>query len=173
MRNLSKRVTGLAAFAFGIGAVAIAAPAETLEGRWSATVVQNGVAIPFRLDISGEGKSAVGTLYNGEDKETTTSANIQNGKVELDFDHYLTWITATVKNGELDGTIAISRRGNGNKPGEGEDAAKNGKALGSPFHALRVVCGVLRRRQRLRTYRRLTVSGRFRTNRPRVRRRGA
>jgi thiol-disulfide isomerase/thioredoxin len=139
MRNLSKRATGLAAFAFGIGAVAMAAPAENLEGRWSATVVQNGVAIPFRLDISGEGKSAIGTLYNGEDKETTTSANIQNGKVELDFDHYLTWITATVKNGELDGTIAISRRGNGNKPGEGEDAAKNGKALGSPFHATRYV----------------------------------
>jgi len=137
MRNLSK-LTGLAAVALGIGAVAMAAPAENLEGRWSATVVQNGVTIPFRLDISGDGKSAVGTLYNGEDKETTTSAKIQDGKVELDFEHYLTWITATVKNGELNGTIAISRRGTGNKPGEGEES-KNGKAVGSPFHATRYV----------------------------------
>ena len=137
MRNLSKR-TGLAAVVLGIGAVAMAAPADNLEGRWSATVVQGGVTIPFRLDISGESKSAVGTLYNGEDKETTTSAKIENGKVELDFEHYLTWITATVKNGELDGTIAISRRGNGNKPGEGEEA-KNGKPVGSPFHATRYV----------------------------------
>jgi thiol-disulfide isomerase/thioredoxin len=137
MRNLSK-LTGLAAVALGIGAVAMAAPAENLEGRWSATVVQNGVSIPFRLDIAGDGKSAVGTLYNGEDKETTTSAKIQDGKVELDFEHYLTWITATVKNGELDGTIAISRRGTGNKPGEGEES-KNGKAVGSPFHATRYV----------------------------------
>src|ERR1700685_4256613 len=124
MRNLSKKVTGLAAVALGIGAMALAAPAENLEGRWSATVVQNGTPIPFRLDISGDGKTAVGTLYNGEDKETTTSAKIENGKVELDFEHYLTWITATVKNGELDGTIAISRRGNGNKPGE-DEVAKN------------------------------------------------
>jgi thiol-disulfide isomerase/thioredoxin len=140
MKNLSKKVTGLAALALGIGAVAMAAPAENLDGRWAATVVQNGVTIPFRLDISGEGKSAVGTLYNGEDKETTTGAKIENGKVELDFDHYLTWITATVKNGELDGTIAISRRGNGNKPGEGEEAAKGGRAgAGSPFHAVRYV----------------------------------
>ena len=116
MRKLSKTMTGMAAFAFGIGAVAMAAPADSstssLDGRWAATVVQNGVTIPFRLDVSGDGKTAVGTLYNGEDKETTTAAKIENGKVELDFEHYLTWITATVKNGELDGTIAISRRGN-------------------------------------------------------------
>ena len=112
----------------------MAASAENLDGRWAATVVQNGVAIPFRLDISGDGKTASGTLYNGEEKEITTSAKIENGKVELDFDHYLTWITATVKNGELDGTIAISRRGNGNKPGEGEEAAstsKGGRSVGA------------------------------------------
>ena len=169
MSNLSKHVTGLAVVAFGMGAVAMAAPAENLDGRWSATVVQNGVTIPFRLDISGDGKSAVGTLYNGEDKETTTSANIQNGKVELDFEHYLTWITATVKNGELDGTIAISRRGNGNKPGEGEEA-KNGKAVGSPFHATRYVAPAGGRGCNIP---RSTESGRFRTSLRRVRKRGA
>jgi len=32
-----------------------------------ATTVQNGVTIPFRLEISGEGKNAVGTLFNGEE----------------------------------------------------------------------------------------------------------
>src|ERR1700689_4992888 len=127
MKHLSTRMTGMAAIALGVGIVAMAAPAKSLDGRWAATVVQNGVTIPLRLDISGDGKSAVGTLYNGEDKETTTGAKIENGKIELDFEHYLTWITATVKNGELDGTIAISRRGNGNKPGEGEEAASTGK----------------------------------------------
>ena len=130
--------------ALGMGAVAMAAADENLDGRWAATVVQSGATIPFRLEISGSGKNVVGTLYNGEDKETTTSASVQNGKVELDFEHYLTWITATVKDGELDGTVAISRRGAGNKPGEGEEAVatKNGKVArgaGSPFHAVRYV----------------------------------
>jgi thiol-disulfide isomerase/thioredoxin len=141
MRSLSGSFTGFAVAAMSLGTVAMAAPAENLDGRWAASVVQNGVAIPFRLDISGEGKNAVGTLYNGEEKETTTSANVQNGKVELTFDHYFTWITATVKDGELNGTIAITRRGNGNKPGEGEefDTAKGGRTTGSPFHAKRYV----------------------------------
>jgi thiol-disulfide isomerase/thioredoxin len=152
MIHISKRMTGMAAIALGVGVAAMAAPADSsasksLDGRWAATVVQNGVTIPFRLDISGDGKSAVGTLYNGEDKETTTSAKIDNGKVELDFEHYLTWITATVKNGEIDGTIAISRRGKGDKPGEDEAPAaantgkggRNAAGAGSPFHAVRYV----------------------------------
>ena len=84
MRNYLRSISPVV-IALGIGAVAMAAADENLDGRWAATVVQNGVAIPFRLEISGSGKNVVGTLYNGEDKETTTSASIQNGKVELDF----------------------------------------------------------------------------------------
>lgn len=144
MRNFLKGISPIAVV-LGLGAVALAAPEENLDGRWAATVVQNGVAIPFRLDISGSGKNAVGTLYNGQDQETTTSAKVENGKIELDFEHYLTWITATVNNGELDGTVAITRRGTGNKPGEGEEAVATGKngrvarGAGSPFHAVRYV----------------------------------
>ena len=94
MRNLLNSWIGPATSAAGMAAMALltagaaaAAPAENLDGRWAATVVQNGVTIPFRLDISGDGKTAVGTLYNGEEVETTTSANIHDGKVELDFEH--------------------------------------------------------------------------------------
>ena len=144
MRNLLRTLSP-AVVALGMGATAMAADTN-LDGRWSATIVQNGVTIPFRLDISGStGKNVVGTLYNGEEKETTTAAKIENGKVELDFEHYLTWVTATVKDGEIDGTVAISRRGAGNKPGEGEEAVATGKngrvarGAGSPFHATRYV----------------------------------
>src|SRR6202044_3631690 len=85
--------------------------AGSLEGRWSATLVTQGITIPFRLDISGDGDTAVGTLYNGQDKELTTSASIKDGKVQLNFDHYQTTIVATVKDGELDGNVVIGRRG--------------------------------------------------------------
>ena len=71
--------------------------AENLDGRWAATITKDGVAVPFRLDISGNGTNVVGKLYNGsEDYETTTSASFDNGTLQLNFLHYLTSITAQV-----------------------------------------------------------------------------
>ena len=135
MRSFSRSFIGLATLALGAGAIATA---ENLEGRWSATLVQGGVTIPFRLDISGDGDKAVGTLYNGEDKEFTTSASIKDGKVELNFDHYLTSIVATVKDGQLDGTIEVTRRGASRAGGALEDNGVR-RGSGSPFHATRYV----------------------------------
>jgi thiol-disulfide isomerase/thioredoxin len=144
MRSLLRSLAGVAAVALGIGG-GTAAQAQNLEGRWAATVVQGGVAIPFRLDISGDGSNAVGTLYNGEDKETTTSANIHDGKVELNFEHYLVSITGTLKDGELDGKVVNSRRtGNGNaggassRPAPDPSSEEAGRG-GSAFHAVRYV----------------------------------
>jgi thiol-disulfide isomerase/thioredoxin len=137
MRSFSRRLVGLAGMAACFGVAAIAAPAESLNGRWAATVVQNGVTVPFRLDISGEGKNVVGTLYNGEDKENTTSASIKGGKVELNFDHYLTYLKATLKDGELDGELAITLRVRGVSIDDSE--IDNRREGNSPFHAKRYV----------------------------------
>ena len=81
MRSLSRSLTAVAAVAFGVAA----AHAESLDGRWSATVVQGGITIPFRLDISSDGSNVTGTLYNGDEKEITTSASLRDGKLELNF----------------------------------------------------------------------------------------
>ena len=108
------------------------------DGRWVATITQDGVAIPFRLDISGSGGNAVGKLYNGsDDYETTTSASIENGTVQLDFLHYLTSITAQVKEGELDGQLTVVRRSPINIT-PGALSAKSNNVV-SPFHATRYV----------------------------------
>jgi peroxiredoxin len=82
------------------GSVAVA-----VDGRWDATITLNGTVIPFRLDISGEGSSFTGTLFNGDLKQTTTSAKIDNGTVVLAYDHYLTRIIATLKDGRLEGKV--------------------------------------------------------------------
>jgi peroxiredoxin len=137
MRSILKSVVTPASFVLGLSAVAAAAPSGNLDGRWAATVVQNGVTIPFRLDISGSEGNPVGTLYNGEDKETTTSASYKDGKLQLDFDHYLTYIAATEKDGELDGTVGITLRVRGVSP---EDNSTDTRTRGnSPFHAKRYV----------------------------------
>jgi peroxiredoxin len=134
MRNVLRTLSAAAAVALGI-ASAQTAVAENLNGRWAATVVEGGVTIPFRLDISGDGANVTGTLYNGEDTETTTSASVRDGKVELNFEHYLTSIDATVKDGELDGRIVVTRRSGVNRQAGAEEAAHGG----SPFHAKRYV----------------------------------
>jgi len=142
LHNLWKQmsVAGFAVVALGFSAFAADATSANLEGRWDATLTQKGLAIPFRLDITGDGDKAVGTLYNGEDKETTTSAKIENGKVRLSFEHYLTTITADVKDGELDGAVTVTRRSPINiTPGATPPEEASAKNSVSPFHAKRYV----------------------------------
>jgi thiol-disulfide isomerase/thioredoxin len=111
--------------------------ADNLEGRWAATLTQNDLVIPFRLDISGSGSNVTGTLYGGDDTETTTSARIENGSVQLTFEHYLTTINAKVKDGELDGQLIVARRSPINiTPGQYSATASDSI---SAFHAKRYV----------------------------------
>jgi thiol-disulfide isomerase/thioredoxin len=107
-------------------ALATASPAgaESLEGRWTATVTVNGTAIPFRLDLSGDGPSFKGTLFNGDDTQTTTSATHEGQTVVLKLDHYLTNIVATEQDGVLVGRVEMRN-----------DKDPNG----SPFRAVRYV----------------------------------
>jgi thiol-disulfide isomerase/thioredoxin len=109
MKNLSKNLT-LTAIFLGLGASgAWASPASfsagSIDGRWDATVTINGTVIPFRLDISSDGATLTGTLYNGDDKETTTSTKLDNGTIVLNYETYLTSIKATAKDGQLEGTV--------------------------------------------------------------------
>jgi thiol-disulfide isomerase/thioredoxin len=109
MKNLSTSI-GITAIFLGLGAAgAWAAPssfsASSIDGRWDATVTINGTVIPFRLDISGDGAALTGTLYNGDEKETTTSTKLDNGTIVLNYETYLTSIKATAKDGQLEGTV--------------------------------------------------------------------
>ena len=102
MRTLSRSILGLAALILSAGS---AFAAGSVNGRYDARLTLNGTVIPFRLDISGDGQNLVGTLYNGADKETTTDASIADGKITLNFEHYLTKIVATAKDGQLTGEV--------------------------------------------------------------------
>jgi peroxiredoxin len=135
MTMFSRKAAGLAFSALSLSAVAFGG---NLDGRWDATLVQGGLTVPFRLDISGDGEKVVGTLF-GHEPENTTSASLKDGKLELVFEHYLTTIHASLQaNGELDGAVDITKRGAQRAGGalEGEGTARAG---GSPFHAKRYV----------------------------------
>jgi thiol-disulfide isomerase/thioredoxin len=86
--------------------------ADAVDGRWDASLLNNGPAVPFRLDISGSGPTLKGTFYDGfRPYDATTSASFQDGKLVLSAEHYLTTITATLKDGDLTGTTVLQGPG--------------------------------------------------------------
>ncbi|MFT3763813.1 MAG: TlpA disulfide reductase family protein [Pseudoxanthomonas sp.] len=110
-----KRSIGFAAL-FSASAWAIAG--TPVEGRWDAQLVRGESTIPFRLDISGEGPTLRGTLYDGfRPYEHTTGARFDGGRLELDISHYLTTINAELKDGKLVGSVATQGRGGGSEYG--------------------------------------------------------
>jgi hypothetical protein len=51
-----------------LGSTAIAADrtgAAPVDGQWDAVLSRNGVDIPFRLDIKGDGPTLQGVFYDG------------------------------------------------------------------------------------------------------------
>lgn len=91
------------------GVAGTAEPGQSLVGRWDAALLNNGPAVPFRLDIFGSGSSLKGTFYDGfSPYETTTNASFENGVLTLRADHYLTTITASLSNGELTGKTVLT-----------------------------------------------------------------
>src|SRR4029079_4003555 len=106
---------GLAA----IGLVSLAAPvrAQPLAGLWDATVVvgagqdKGTIEVPFRFEIAGTGSNVKGSFFNGDEKGTSTSGHLANGKLTLSFDEYGTRLEADVKDGRLVGQYSRGTRG--------------------------------------------------------------
>ncbi len=83
-----------------------------ITGRWDAALVDNGPAIPFRLDIADSGNNLKGTFYDGfHPYDATTSITFKDGKLVLKAEHYLTTIAAQLKNGELVGNTELTGPG--------------------------------------------------------------
>ena len=80
-----------------------AAWAQSLAGLWDATITYNGAEIPFKLELSGAGTNVKGWFFNGDDREISNSGKLENGSLVLNFDSYLAKLTATLKDGVLDG----------------------------------------------------------------------
>ena len=95
----------LAALLLAIAPVALAQSTTTqsLAGLWDATITFNGEAIPFRLQIAGDGSSIQGWLFNGEDKVVASGGSFENGSLVLNFDSYAAKLEAKLQDGALVG----------------------------------------------------------------------
>ena len=112
MRIVSRSVSLATCLLAGFGTSGLVAqPTMTqlpIDGRWDASLVNNGPMVPFRLDIAGSGPTLKGTFYDGfKPYEVTTSATYQNDVLTLKAEHYLTTITATLKGEKLIGDVLL------------------------------------------------------------------
>lgn len=114
MKALLQAASLLAILSGGCAAIAAdqSVGSAAVDGRWDAVLSRDGVDIPFRLDIKGVGPTLKGVFYDGfKPYDGTTSASFQDGKLELNIEHYLSTISATLEHGELTGTLATKGRG--------------------------------------------------------------
>src|SRR6185437_2985504 len=83
--------------------------AESLTGVWSGTVTVNKLDIPFRFEIQADNSHVNGTFFNGDQRFTSTSGQLENGSLVLDWDYFAAKLEAKLENGALDGTYSRGR----------------------------------------------------------------
>jgi len=113
MKTLLNAAAVAAILASAGGAIAAepSAGGAAVDGRWDAVLSRNGVDVPFRLDIKGDGPTLQGVFYDGfQPYDGTTSATFQDGKLVLSAQHYLTTINATLDGGALTGSAVAQNR---------------------------------------------------------------
>jgi len=99
------RVTLLTAFLLAVPSIW----AQSLAGEWDATVHANGVDVPCRFLISGEGSNIQGTFFNDAELYRSTSGRFENGSLTFDFDYTTSKLEASWKDGALEGAYHTTR----------------------------------------------------------------
>jgi peroxiredoxin len=91
--------------------VPLLAYGETLTGLWDATVIADGVHVPFRFRLMQKGTTAQGTLFDGPIEYKSDSGKFENGKLHLHWNITNADLDATIEGGELKGKY-VTRRSN-------------------------------------------------------------
>jgi thiol-disulfide isomerase/thioredoxin len=81
------------------------ASAQSIAGLWEGTVLVDGLTIPFRIEITGEGSHLKGAFLNGDQKVTSAGGEFDHGSVVLNFSEYAETLRGSLKDGRLEGTI--------------------------------------------------------------------
>jgi thiol-disulfide isomerase/thioredoxin len=90
----------------GFIAVLSAAPlliSQSISGLWQGTVRVNGLDIPFRMDVQGGGSEVKASLFNGEERFTSTSGQFADGALLLKWDYFGSKLEAKLADGMFDG----------------------------------------------------------------------
>jgi thiol-disulfide isomerase/thioredoxin len=100
----------------------IAADGRDWIGLWDATVVVNGLEVPFRFEIAAPGRgdrvngadaasTLRGSFFDGDRKVSSTQASVNGDALLLRFDQYLAVLDVTLTDGRLEGQYSRGSRG--------------------------------------------------------------
>lgn len=89
----------------------IEAADQTPVGLWDATVVVDGVDIPFQFEISRSGPVWRGTFFDGALKVVSTGGRYENGALALRFDQYGSAVDVVYQGDRLAGKYDRGTRG--------------------------------------------------------------
>jgi thiol-disulfide isomerase/thioredoxin len=82
------------------------AQAQSIDGRWDATVTVNSVSIPFRIELSGKDSEVTSYFFNGDERvNPSTQGSFHDGFLDLKFASYATELKATFNGGNLTGSF--------------------------------------------------------------------
>ena len=92
----NQRIAGAIALAVVLGAVSVPparaqdqpSPLSAIAGEWRASVVANGVDVPFRFEIVTRGDGPVASFFNGDRRISSTGSRVQDDRVRFDFGQY-------------------------------------------------------------------------------------
>jgi thiol-disulfide isomerase/thioredoxin len=103
----------MASLAFALTASAAAAAVDTVSvaGMWRAKAEVKGAAIPFRLDIRGQGDAVQATFFDGiRPTNASSEGSFHQGRLHLYFPSYAANLDATVVDGRLSGAYVTPIR---------------------------------------------------------------
>jgi thiol-disulfide isomerase/thioredoxin len=101
--NVKTKLWAALLFAIAPAALAQSGTTQSLAGLWDATITFNGQAIPFRLQIAGDGSNIQGWLFNGDEKVVASGGSFHDGSLVLNFDSYAATLEAKLQDGALVG----------------------------------------------------------------------
>ena len=74
-----------------------------LTGCWDASVLANGVEVPFEFEIGRKAGALTGSFFNGDRRITSTASTVDGEHVVFTFAQYAATLDVTVKAGTLSG----------------------------------------------------------------------
>ena len=110
-RFANQRIAAVIALAVVLGAVS-APPAgaqdqpaklSAIAGEWRASIVANGVEVPFRFEIVTRGEAPVASFFNGERRISSTGGRVKDDRVHFVFGQYAATLDLSLSAGQLSG----------------------------------------------------------------------
>src|SRR5579864_5217345 len=99
----------LAAFAVLSFSTGLACQAQSLDGLWMGTVKLGDVEIPFHFEMESGGANLQATFFNGEERFASTKGARVGDSIELEWQYFAAKLTASFKDGKLDGVYERAR----------------------------------------------------------------